>query len=317
MKPAVTAVQQPVPFLRILGAFVVVYLFWGSTYLAIRVGVETFPPFLLAGIRFCIAGPVLLAVTSAWGAAWPTRREWRAAAITGGLLLAGGNGMVVLAERDVPSSITALIIATTPVWFALGDWLRPGGQRPAHRTWVGIVLGIAGVAFLTHARSGGSSPLTVPVLGLELLLVATISWSTGSLLVKHLAKPPSPLMMSGAQMTCGGILLLLMAIPHGEWNRFSIPAISDRSWMALAYLIVFGSWAGFSAYVWLLKVTTPARVSTYAYVNPIIAVLLGWLILDEPITTQTLLAAAVLLTGVAIVVWPARTPASRSLSKAA
>ena len=306
---------KPPPLLLVVLAFAAGYLIWGSTYLAIRIGVQSLPPFLLAGSRFIFAGPVLMAVAAFGGARWPTRRQWMTSATTGCFLLVGGNGMVVLAEREVASSITALIIATTPVWFALGEWIRPGGQRPARRAWIGIALGILGVAYLSFSRSTASGPVTVTLKGLSLLIIATISWATGSLLVKHLEKPPSPWMMSGAQMTSGGAVLLLLAGAHGEISGFSPSMVSRESWMALGYLVVFGSWVGFSAYVWLLKVSTPSRVSTYAYVNPVVAVLLGWLHLGEALSFHTVIAAAVLLAGVVIVVWPSRPISAPTLSK--
>lgn len=312
--PSITNAKPP-PLVLVIIAYAAVYLIWGSTYLAIRVGVQTLPPFLLAGSRFIFAGPVLMAVAALFGAPWPTRRQWITSATTGCFLLVGGNGMVVLAEREVASSITALIIATTPVWFALGDWIRPGGQRPARRAWTGIALGIVGVAYLSFSRPSSTGPVTVTLKGLALLIVATISWATGSLLVKHLEKPKSPWMMSGAQMASGGAVLLILAGFHGELSQFSLPDVSRESWMALAYLVVFGSWIGFSAYVWLLKVSTPSRVSTYAYVNPVVAVLLGWLQLGEALSFQTIIAAAVLLAGVVIVVWPNRPVSATSLSK--
>jgi drug/metabolite transporter (DMT)-like permease len=314
MKPSSTRSESPSLF-AICTAFAAVYLIWGSTYLAIRIGVKTIPPFLLGGSRFSFAGPILMMVAAAFGATWPTVRQWRAAAITGGLMLVGGNGLVVLAEREVPSSITALIIATTPVWFALGDWIRPGGQRPSRRAWIGIALGIIGVAYLSFSRSGNTTSLIVPAGGLALLVAATISWAAGSLLVKHLEKPSSPWMMSGAQMTCGGLILLALAAVHGEYHQWRTEAVAKEGWISLGYLVVFGSWIGFSAYVWLLKVSSPSRVSTYAYVNPVVAVVLGWFFLGEELSLHTVIAALVLLSGVAIVVWPSRSIPARPLSK--
>ncbi len=316
MKPIPSPSRSPSLF-AVCAAFAAVYLIWGSTYLAIRIGVKTLPPFLLGGSRFSFAGPVLMAVAALFGASWPTVRQWRAAAITGGLMLVGGNGLVVLAEREVPSSITALIIATTPVWFALGDWVRPGGQRPSRRAWIGIALGMTGVAYLSFSRTGDKGSLAISLPGLALLVAATISWAAGSLLVKHLEKPASPWMMSGAQMSCGGVFLLILAAIHGEFNQWRPETVATDGWISLGYLVVFGSWIGFSAYVWLLKVSSPSRVSTYAYVNPVVAVFLGWLLLGEELSLHTVVSAAVLLTGVAIVVWPNRSIASRPLSKSA
>lgn len=314
MKPPTTATVPP-PLWQILIAFGAVYIIWGSTYLAIHYAVETLPPLAMAGSRFTVAGAALMAVTFLRGIQGPTARQWRSAAVTGGLLLAGGNGMVVLAERQVSSSITALIIATTPVWFALGEWLLPGGRRPSFRTWAGIGLGIGGVAFLSFTRDTSSTAQSIPITGLIFLVIATISWASGSLLVKRLDKPASPWMMSGAQMVSGGGILLVMASLRGEWSTVGQAPISERSWLAWTYLIVFGSWIGFSAYVWLLKVSSPARVSTYAYVNPVVALLLGGVVAGEPISFHTLVAAATLLAGVALVVWPNRPNPVPSLSK--
>jgi drug/metabolite transporter (DMT)-like permease len=197
------------------------------------------------------------------------------------------------------------VIAITPVWFALLDWLRPGGTRPLARTVIGIAVGFAGVAMLVTGRDGATQTGSANLAGVLALVVAGICWAGGSLYSKHSAKPESPWMNSAAQMATGGAMLLVVSLLAGEpahvdWNRFSV-----RSLAAFAYLLTFGSWLAFSAYVWLLKVSSPARVATYAYVNPVIAVFLGWLLLSEPVNARVLWAATVILTGVIIITLPA------------
>ena len=290
--------------LLVVLAFAAIYLVWGSTYLAIRVAVETLPAFLSAGARFIIAGGVMFAVLAARGMSAPSRAQWRHALVTGTLMLVGGNGLVVWAERTLSSGFTALLIALTPVWFALLDWLRPRGEQPQVKTIAGIIIGFAGVIVLLRARGstadlGGEWPSAL------VIVIAGICWAGGSLYSKYSPNSASPWMNAAAQMICGGVGLLLVGAALGEPARTDWARISGRSLTALAYLIVFGSWIGFSAYVWLLKASTPARISTYAYVNPVIAVLLGWALLGENVTAGMLSGAAVILLGVAIITVPA------------
>jgi drug/metabolite transporter (DMT)-like permease len=295
--------QSQRPRALVLAAFAVIYVVWGSTYLAIRVAVETLPAFLSAGVRFTIAGGLMFALLAMRGAARLTPAQWRYAFVTGTLMLVGGNGLVVWAERTLSSGFTALLVALAPVWFALLDWARPHGARPRMKTIVGIILGFVGVALLVKARGAntgfdGQWAATFAIVG------AGICWAGGSIYAKHNSAGGSSWMMAAAQMICGGMGLLLVGVllgepTHTEWSR-----ISARSLAALGYLIVFGSWIGFTAYVWLLGVTTPARVSTYAYVNPVIAVLLGCVLLGERVTVGMLGGAAVILLGVIIITVP-------------
>lgn len=296
-----TQSQPPRPL--VLAAFAVIYVVWGSTYLAIRVAVETLPAFLSAGVRFSIAGGLMFALLAMRGAARPTLAQWRHAFVTGTLMLVGGNGLVVWAERTLSSGFTALLVALAPVWFALLDWARPRGVRPQLKTVIGIVLGFLGVALLVKARGAhtGFEGQWAPTFT---IVAAGICWAGGSVFAKHNNAGGSPWMMAAAQMICGGMGLLLVGVlvgepTHTEWSR-----ISARSLAALGYLIVFGSWIGFTAYVWLLGVTTPARISTYAYVNPVIAVLLGCVLLGERVTLGMLGGAAVILLGVIIITVP-------------
>ena len=289
----------------LIAAFLAVYIIWGSTYMAIRVAVDTLPPFLMAGTRFLIAGFLFLALLYARGVTMPNRLQWRNAIISGNLLLLGGNGLVVWAEQTVPSGRAALVVATTPAWFALLEWLRPGGARPKLQTVIGIAVGFAGVSLLINPSGNGSSGGSTQLAGMLAVVGATASWAGGSLFAKHSAKPESPWMNVATQMICGGCGLLLVGLLMNEPARTHWTQFSARSLWALAYLIVFGSWVAFSAYIWLLKHTTPAALSTYAYVNPVIAVLLGWLLLHETVSPHTLVAAAVILAGVLIITLPA------------
>lgn len=292
-------------------AFATVYIVWGSTYLAIRVAVEALPPFLLAAIRFLTAGVLMFAWLRLQGLPMPDKKQWLHATIAGVLMLLGGNGLVVWAEQTVSSSLTALLVALTPVWFALLDWARPAGRRPAVYTFAGITVGFAGVALLVSGRNSSDVAVLQNPWGVAALVMAGICWAAGSLWSRYNAKPESPWMNSALQMICGGAALLLLSLMQGEPVHFHLAQVSTQSWLALLYLIVFGSWIAFSAYVWILKVSTPARVATYAYVNPVIAVLLGHLILDEPFGGRTLWAAAIILAGVIITTLPKRELADR------
>jgi drug/metabolite transporter (DMT)-like permease len=290
----------------LFAAFAIVYLVWGSTYLAIRVAVGTLPPFLLAGARFLFAGLVLLVWLRWRGVTLPTRNQWHHAAIVGVLLLVGGNGLVVWAEQSVSSSMAALLVALTPVWFALLEWLRPGGARPTLQTVIGIVVGFSGVALLVSGKNTIIPGGPVNYRGLLALVLAGGCWAAGSLWSRYHPHTDSPWMTAAAQMISGGAALLVVAFLLGEPAQFHASQVSRASWLALSYLVVFGSWIAFSAYIYLLRASTPSRVATYAYVNPVIAVLLGWLVLGEPLSRQTLWAAAIILAGVIITTLPRR-----------
>jgi drug/metabolite transporter (DMT)-like permease len=281
-------------------AFATIYIVWGSTYLGMRVAIETMPPFAMAAARFLLAGFLLYGFVRLRGAAAPKPHQWRDATIIGTLLLLGGNGLVVWAEQYIPSGVAALIIGVSPVFFVLVEWAWPGGQRPTALTFAGLALGFAGIAWLaapweSPARGG------LHVGGMIALIVACASWSIGSIFSRHAKKPAPPFVASGLQMICGGGALALVALLRGEFSAIDFAAISGRSWAAFAFLVLVGSLVGFSTFVWLMKHSTPARVSTYAYVNPVVAVFLGWLLLDEPITARTLLAATIIVTAVVII----------------
>jgi drug/metabolite transporter (DMT)-like permease len=282
-------------------AFAAVYLVWGSTYLAIRVGIESFPPFVLAGVRHLIAGIVLYAVFQRKTGIRPTKAHWWTAGVTGFMLLFVGNGGVSWAEQTVPSGIAALLVATVSLWLVIFDWLRPGGIRPVARVTAGLLMGFGGLVLLVGPAHLGGAERVEPR-GAAVLMIASLAWAWGSLYSKHRDKPTAPMLNAGMQSFAGGVALLIAAVLTGEFHGFHFAAVSARSWLALVYLIVFGSGIGFSAYVFLLEKSTPARVGTYAFVNPVVALFLGWLILAEPLSLRTFLAAGVILTAVILVI---------------
>ena len=285
----------------ILAAFAAVYILWGSTYLAIRVGVETVPPLMLAGLRHFTVGSLLYPILRWKTGVRPTRAHWKTAVVTGCLLLFVGNGGVSWAEQIVPSGITALLVTMVSLWLVIVDWLRPGGHRPVPKVILGLILGVAGVALLVGpSRWGGSEP--VDLRGVAVLVIACFAWACGSIYLKHGAMPSSALLGVSMQSFAGGTALLLAGLVSGEFHRFHFAAVSWHSWVALGYLIVFGSCIGLSAYLYILKKSTAARVATYALVNPVVALLLGWLFADESISLRTILAALVILTAVILVI---------------
>jgi drug/metabolite transporter (DMT)-like permease len=298
----------------VLVAFGLVYVVWGSTYLAIRVGIESFPPLLLAGTRHVLAGLILYPLLRWKTGVRPTAAHWRVSFVTGFLLLFIGNGGVCFAEQTVPSGVTALLVATVSLWMVLVDWLRPGGTRPVPQVAAGLVLGFGGLALLVGPRNLGGSGRMDP-LGVGILVLASLAWASGSVYSKHAGGlSGSPLLGAAMQSLSGGLALWIAGILSGETRALHLAAISMRSWLALAYLIVFGSMVGFTAYIYILKKSTATRVATYAFVNPVVALFLGWLLLGESITLRTVIAAAVILTAVLLVITaPHRAPARAEL----
>ncbi len=282
-------------------AFAAIYLIWGSTYLAIRFAVETLPPFLMLFARFFTAGILMYAFLRWRGETRPTIREWAGGAVIGGLLLLGGTGAVGWAEQWIPSGLAALIVAIVPVWMVVLDWVGPEKRRPTVAVVVGLVLGLVGVAVLVGPVDLAGNG-RMQFIGSAVVVFGTLSWATGSVYGKHLPHPSSPWMSAALQMTAGGVLLLLFGTLVGEWARVDPAQMSARSLGALAYLVVFGSLIAFAAYVFLLRHEAPARVGSYAYVNPVVAVFLGWALAAEPVTSRTIVAAAIILTGVVLIV---------------
>jgi drug/metabolite transporter (DMT)-like permease len=269
--------------------------------LAIAVGIESFPPLLLSATRHLTAGLILFPILRWKTGIRPTRVQWRTAAITGLLLILMGNGGVCLSERTVPTGVAALLVAMVCFWMVLLDWLRPGGSRPAARVVASLILGFAGLTVLVGpAHLGGSE--RVDLGGAGILVVASFCWACGSIYSKHNDLPSSPMLGVAMQSLVGGSALWIVGLLSGEGRDLHFAAISMRSCIAIVYLIVFGSGIGFTAYVYLLKRSTAARVGTYAFVNPVVALFLGWLGAGEKITLRTALAAAVILTAVLLVI---------------
>jgi drug/metabolite transporter (DMT)-like permease len=295
--------------------FAAIYVIWGSTYLGIRVAVETMPPFLMAGVRFLVAGGGLFAFLLLRGAAWPTAVQWRDHAIAGTCLLLGGNALVAWAEQTVPSGLTTLILGASPFIMVLMDWLRPGGARPAASVWLGLATGFLGLFILLGPGALPDAARPTPF-ALAALFFASFAWWGGSLYGKHSKNGANPLMASALQMFCGSLTMIAAGFLLGEGARVHLAAVSTRSWFAWGYLVLAGSLVAFPAYVWLLQHSTPARVSTYAYVNPIVAVLLGWAVLNEPLTPRIALAAAVIIGAVAIITVQKNRPAAPAVTPA-
>jgi drug/metabolite transporter (DMT)-like permease len=287
------------PVWGVIAAFAAVYVIWGSTYLGIRYAVESIPPFLMAGMRNLAAGLLLFAFARARGAATPSRVEWRDAVITGALMLTIANGGVTWAEQVIPSGVTALLVALTPLWMVLFDWLRPNGIRPRPLVGAGLAVGFIGVALL--ARQGKNFGPAYGW-GVAVLLAASLSWAFGSIFNRGARKPASPLLGVGMQMIAGGSLLLGLAFAGGEAAHFSPGRVTLLSAGAWLYLMVAGSLVGYTCYVWLLHATTPARVATYAYVNPFIAVLLGCTVGREAVSHELFVAGGLILLAVALIV---------------
>ena len=285
---------------KIMLAFAIIYFVWGSTFLAIRVGVREVPPLLLAGARFFTAGIVLYGWMRATGAPSPNRREWGSVTLLAVLIFLVDYGLVFWAEQRVPSGITAVMLATIPVFTALAEILILRTQRLTLRLGIALVVGLAGVAVLiSRSVSFGDAPIERS--GALALVVGAISWSLASVLSRKLSLPQSKVMSSGAQMLVGGILLILAAALFGEFRGFHPRRVSDGTWLALLYLIVAGSIVGFTAYVWLIHHESPTKVGTYAYVNPIVAVLVGYFFGGEALTVRTIVGTLFVLISVVVI----------------
>jgi len=303
---AATKTNQSVRQLSILtlAAFAAIYFFWGSTYLAIKYAIETLPPFLMAGARFLTAGSILYV----WARLSkdyekPSLAHWRTSFIVGTLLLMGGNGGVVLAQHYIPSSLAALLVATEPFWIVLLSWFWLGGNRPNWKVALGLLIGFIGVYLLIGGQNAGGAAAsgTGQILGAFLVIGAAFCWALGSIYGVRATTPKSSLLTSGMQMFSGGLVLTVVGSLSGEWTKFNITNVSTNSWLGLVYLIIFGSLISFTAYSYLLKVASPSQVSTYAYINPVVAVFLGWMIAGESFTMQMLVGAGVIVGSVALI----------------
>lgn len=310
-------IEASSPSTRVALALGTLYLAWGGTYLAIRFAIETIPPLLMAGTRFLLAGFVLYAVLRLTGTGRPRPAHWRSTAVVGACLLLGGNGAVSWAEQRVPSGLAALLVAMAPSWMVLLDWLRPNGVRPGRRVVLGLLVGLAGIGVLVGPADFLGGRHVDPV-GASVLLVGSMVWAFGSIYARQADLPASTLLATAMEMIVGGALLWGTGLMTGEWRHFDLSTISGKSLGGFVYLVVFGSWVGFSVYLWLLKSTTAARVATYAYVNPIVAVLLGWLVAGEPLTPRVGVAAACITAAVILITTDRRrTTAPRPVEPAA
>ena len=304
------------PLPLIILAFAAIYLIWGSTYLAIRFAIESIPPLFMAGVRFLLAGGVLYAWMMVSSKERPTRTHWKGATIAGVSMLAAGNGGVVIAEQWVPSGVTAVLVACVPLWMVLFDFLFFSRVRPSARAQVGLLVGFGGVAVLAGTPAVGVVGWRLAV-GVALLLAGCASWAAGSLYLKKIESPSHPLLWVAMQMIMGGAALGLAAVVGGELPDVHPDQFTARSLVAVLYLIVFGSLIAYSAYVWLLRVTTPARVGTYAYVNPVIALFLGWALASEPIGLGSIVGASIILGSVVVIVSERRSAGIRGVEDVA
>src|SRR5437868_6014900 len=301
---------------KVLLAFAIIYFVWGSTFLAIRVGVREVPPFLLAGIRFLIAGTVLYLWMLGRGTPSPSAREWSGATLLALLIFVCDYGLLFWAERRVPSGIAAVMMAMIPVFMALSEILIMKTQQLTGRLTLALAMGIAGVGVLvSRSASFGGTPIDTA--GAVALLVSAVSWSLASALSRKLPLPASKAMSSGAQMFAGGVLLTITAALLGEFREFHAQAVSAKAWMALAYLVVAGSIIGFTAYVWLIHHESPTKVGTYAYVNPVVAVLVGYFFGGEALGPRTLLGTLLVLISVVVITTGKRPAKVNSLVKEA
>jgi drug/metabolite transporter (DMT)-like permease len=300
--------EKPDVKIKVIAAFTVIYFVWGSTYLGIRYAIDTIPPFLMAGTRFIIAGLLFYGWCHLRGQTRPGLPDWKKTAVMGILMVCCGNGLVTWAEQIIPSGFAALVVATVPIWMVIIDSALCARNRPDRLTLAGIGLGLAGVALLSGVDKeilvsptdhGGSV-----FLGVSVLLFASISWASGSLYARKTSITTSLPYMIGMQTIVGGIVLIILGISQGEWARFSLDEISFLSISALFYLITFGTILAYSAYVWLLKVSTPAKVGTYAYFNPLIAIFLGATLANEPVTVQMLIGTGCIIVSLLMINQP-------------
>jgi drug/metabolite transporter (DMT)-like permease len=290
---------------KTLAALLAVYLVWGSTYLAIRLAIESLPTFSMAGVRYLIAGALLYGWGRLRGGKRPEAKSLLPIAVIGALLLVGGNGLVVWAEHYIPSGIAALLIATEPFWIAVLVPMVTGGRRPGMRTYAGIAIGLTGVFVLVGGVGGmgGTSGGGIDIAGALAVVLASFFWALGSLYSTRAKLPDSPWISTGSQMLAGGAMLLLLGGGTGEWASFDPSQVTASALWAFAYLVVFGSIVAFTAYAYLLRNARPTVVSTYAFVNPIVAVLLGWWIVDEPVSGRVVVAGALILAALAAILY--------------
>lgn len=287
--------------IEIIAAFAALYVIWGSTYLAIFFAIQSIPPFLMAGARFFLAGVIMLAIARLQGPLKSTWSDWRTSLIIGACLLLAGNGGVTISEKFIETGLASLMVATVPIYMILLGWLFGMSPRPGGIVWLGLAGGFVGVAMLLGPElriSNGSHA----AIGMSILLVTSFIWSAGSLYSRSAKHVASPFFAAAQQMICGGLLLLLVGLCAGEAGNFDPAKITSLSLGAFAYLVLIGAIVGYTAYFWLLRNCDPAKVATYAYVNPVVAVLLGTMFAHEILTMRTVLAAVLIIGSVALII---------------
>lgn len=311
MQEAQSSVQPVGRFdARVVIAFALIYIVWGSTFLAIRYAIESIPPFLTIGFRSAGAGALLYVWVLLKGDGRLSWREWRIAAIGGFCFFVLCHGSLAWAETRVPTGVAAVIMALIPVWVVLVDWLRPGGTHPGKLVLLGVAIGFSGLVILVgpqNLRGNG----TLDLLAVVVLVLSALGWALGTVYSRYAAPKASPVATSAMQLLTGGAMLLLASAFSGDWNILAASTTTARSIWALIYLIVVGSVITFSAYIWLLRVTSPSRVATYAYVNPVVAVALGWAFAGEAITQETVLGTVVVVVGVILITTYQRRPGQK------
>jgi drug/metabolite transporter (DMT)-like permease len=289
--------------IALLSAFAALYIIWGSTYLGIRFAIDTIPPLLMAGTRFLLAGLIMQVIARRQGAPRTSLAEWRTSLIVGACLLLGGNGGVTLAEQYVPSGLASVMVAIVPIFIALLAWAMGTAPKPSGIVWLGLAGGFVGVGILVGpALHFAPNETGHPEIGMLILICSSFLWSAGSIYSTKAKTASSPFLAASQQMLCGGALLTLAGVVAGEHHRFDASRISLLSLGAFAYLVIIGAVVGFTAYIWLLRHCNPAKVATYAYVNPIVAVILGALFAGETLTARALLAAGLIIGSVALVI---------------
>ena len=284
---------------KVILAFAIIYVVWGSTFLAIRYAIGSIPPFLMAGLRFTIAGLLLFGWNWFYGGRLPTLGQWKVAMVGGALMFTLGHGGLAWAEQRLSSGMAALILALIPAWVVLVDWLRPGGTQPAATVLIGLFIGLFGLVMLVGIGQPVEAGVDIP--SALTLVFSGFAWAVGTVYTKHTASSGSASVTASMQLLSGGTILLLIGSARGDWAQVLSIGIRVQSMLALGYLIAFGTLIAFNAYVWLLGVSVPSKVATYAYVNPIIAVFLGWAFASEPVALRTLAAAAIIIVAVVII----------------
>lgn len=285
---------------KLIVAFAAVYLIWGSTYLGIRFAIETIPPFIMCGMRFIVGGLMMLVWARMQGAGWPSRVELRNAAVIGTLLMVGGTGAVTWAEQTVPSGLTALVVGSVPLWIVFFDWLSPHGTKPTRLMVLGLIIGTVGVGLLIAPGHFAGADHLNPV-GAVVLILACGSWAFGSIQSRHTVLPKPQTMSIAVQLLIAGGVLLVLSAFTGEWPKLDLALVSLKSTLSLLYLAIIGSLA-FVAYIWLIKAAGPARAATYAYVNPVVAVILGSTVGSEPFALRTVISALVIVVAVVLII---------------